>query len=261
LSGVAGQAAGTADIAIDGINDGSFGIPKPTAAAAALASERLNAQAVGNLPAPACNSGTATSTADSITYVNCVLATDVDTKLNGKITTTGSGAGPWLVTYDTANPLTATTAGADGKPVNIVYSGTVNVSNLTWNGTGASATASTFKATMNVGVAIGSSSKFTLGNYVIDYSSTPPNSKVDLNGTYSLDLKLSDLGIPATPGAPESIMIDFTTSTPSTLESTNDVINKGVLKIVSTGFTMELDYTNKKSRFTPDGGPTQVSDL
>jgi hypothetical protein len=260
--GLASQAADSANIAIDGINDGFFGIPKPAALASAKASERLSAQALGDLPAPACASGTAVATATSITYTNCVLASDPDSKLNGKVTTSGSGAGPWLVNYDSANPLTVTTTGADGKTLDLVYSGQVSVSNLVWSGTGSTATASAFKATLDVGVAIGSSSKFKLDNYVIDYSTTPPNTtKVSLDGQYIIDLKLSDLGIPATVGVPDSITLDFAVSTPAALESTNDVVNKGVFKISSAAYTVELDYTNKKSRFTPTGGATVESAL
>jgi hypothetical protein len=189
-------------------------------------------------------------------YTNCVIN---GATLNGTITTAGPTVyvsnGLWTSTF---SGFSVSAPGADGKNIKFNYAGNQVISNVTWSGNTAAAEATAAKVNMNVDISVdnGSSTiKFT--NLLIDfgYNTTSKETSLNISGKYAFDLKLADFGVPATPGLPPTINIEFDVTTPSTLKFT-DTSDSGVYKLASSLYTIEIDYTNDVAKFTA-GGVTQ----
>lgn len=112
---------------------------------------------------------------------------------------------------------------------------------------------------MNVDINVdnGSSTiKFT--NYLVDftYKTTSKETTLNMSGKFGYDLKLADFGVPATPGLPEKVNVEFDVSTPTALKFT-ETTDSGVYKLSSSLYSIEIDYTNDVAKFTA-GGVTQT---
>lgn len=258
ITGVSGQIETAASFALDGVDAGFYGLPKPAALASAMALEQAQAIAPAH-PVPTCSTGSVTSTStgvdqSNIVYNNCVID---DATLNGTITV----AGP--VTYQSNGVWTATFAGfsvqapgVDGKTVKFNYSGTEGFSNMTWSGSGASATATGGKVALHVEINVDNgSSQISFNNFVVDFTDNGTTTTISMSGQFGYDLKLADFGVPATPGLPPTIAVVFDVTTPTQLSFTATT-DSGVYRMSSTLYTIEIDYTNDVGKFTA-GGVTQ----
>jgi hypothetical protein len=261
IAAVSGQIETAASFALDGVDAGFYGLPKP--AMAAPAAFEMPSAALPAHPVPTCATGTVTSVStgidqSNIVYNNCVID---GAKLNGTITV----AGP--VTYQTNGVWTATFAGfsvqapgVDGKTVKFNYSGTEGFSNMTWSGSGASATATGGKVKLNVQINVDNgSSQISLSNFTVDFTDNGTTTTLSMSGQFGYDLKLADFGVPATPGLPPTIAVVFDVTTPSTLSFTATT-DSGVYRMSSPLYTIEIDYTNDVGKFTA-GGVTQTFPL
>lgn len=260
ISGISTQIETAASFALDGLDAGVYGLPKSVAVITGFeAPAGSQAHSV-----PQCtNSPTGTATATSVNfeqtnlvYSNCVV--DGST-LNGTITIAGptkyTETGVWTATFA---GFSVSGKGVDDKTVKFNYSGTQVIRNVTWSGNGPTAEATAAKVTMNVDISVdnGSSTiKFT--NYLVDftYNTSSKETTLNMSGKFGYDLKLADFGVPATPGLPEKVAVEFDVSTPTPLKFT-DTTDSGIYKLSSTLYTLEIDYTNDIAKFTA-GGVTQ----
>ncbi len=263
ITSASAQVETAASFVLDGLDAGFYGLPKGSGLTGA--SQFESPAAVNTHPAPACSSGTVTTAnagtdVTNLRYTNCVIN---GSTLNGTITTAGpttyAANGIWTSTFA---GFSISAKGVDDKTVRFNYSGNQVISNVTWSGSSATAEATAAKVRMNVDIAIdnGSSTiKFT--NFLIDfsYNTTSKETSLNLSGKYSFDLNLADFGVPATPGVPPTINIEFEVSTPTTLRFT-DTTDSGVYKLTSAAYTLEIDYTNDVAKFTV-GGVTQTYPL
>lgn len=265
VSGISTQVETAASFALDGLDAGIYGLPKGTAPATPGGFESLAASPSPSHSVPECSNsptGSVSTTSTNvdetrIVYNNCVV--DGST-LNGTITVAGPTA------YTTTGVWTATFAGfsvsgkgVDDKTVKFNYSGNQVIRNVTWSGTGTTAEATAAKVTMNIDISVdnGSSTiKFT--NYLVDftYNTTSKETTLNMSGKFGYDLKLADFGVPATPGLPEKVNVEFDVSTPTALKFT-ETTDSGVYKLSSSLYTLEIDYTNDVAKFTA-GGVTQT---
>jgi hypothetical protein len=263
IAGMSNQVETAASFALDGLDAGFYGLPKGAALSAPTQFETPAAVSVH--PAPTCSSGTVTSTSSAVDvtnlrYTNCVIN---GSTLNGTITTAGPTAytanGVWTSTFA---GFSVSAPGADGKTVKFNYSGNQVFKDMTWSGAGAAAEATAGKATMNVDIVVDNgSSTIKLTNFLINftYNTTSKETTLNMSGKFGYDLKLADFGVPATPGLPATINIEFDVTTPSTLKFT-DTTDSGVYKLASAVYTIEIDYTNDVAKFTA-GGVTQTFPL
>jgi hypothetical protein len=260
VSGISTQVETAASFALDGLDAGIYGLPRGTAPSGPTSFE-APAGAISH-SAAVCTSGSSNSvqvSADetNLVYTNCVV--DGST-LNGTVNIAGPTA------YTTTGVWTATFAGfsvsgkgVDDKTVKFNYSGNQVIRNVTWSGTGTTAEATAAKVTLNVDINVdnGSSTiKFT--NYLVDftYNTTSKETTLNMSGKFGYDLKLADFGVPATPGLPEKVNVEFDVSTPTALKFT-ETTDSGVYKLSSSLYTLEIDYTNDVAKFTA-GGVTQT---
>jgi hypothetical protein len=241
LTGLSDSMESAASLAIDGVSAGYYGnfstfLPAGLFAPAGVAEPSM----------PTCTTGTAVYSASpsKIRYTGCKIG---DATLNGVAGIVGNNSA-FTVTFnvDAANPLKITAPGADGKTATFTYLGKEVVTNLVGtypNYTGA-------KVVLNVEVQIGTSSTVTLTNFTVDFSKSGTIETTTLDGKYSTLIKLSDFGVPATPGVPDSVSVEFTISTPTAIKynSATDKQEAGLIRFVSTGFTMEVDYGASKVR-------------
>ncbi len=259
LTGMSDQVSAAASFTIDGLLDGYFG-PLPGIVSAPTSFETPAADSA--LPTPTCSSGSVTSTYNSITYTNCKLP---DATLNGKIgVAIGEGGQPHTITFnvDTGNPLTAQVTTDSKKTVTFKYAGTQVISRLE----GEPVTGFTAKVNTTVTVD-GGSTVFKLADFVVDFSTVTESSVsyevITLNGKYTASIKLSDFGVPATPGLPETVEIDFTVTTPTAIKSkkSDGSVVQGIYKLASPSFSIEVDFGAKKVRLSLPGAPAQEFDL
>lgn len=237
-----------------------YGLPKPLAMS--MASSFESPQADPHI-VPTCSNGPAgtatTSQVDgdisNLVYNNCVV--DGST-LNGTITISGprvyASNGVWTATY---SGFSVSGEGADGKVVKFNYVGSQVIKDLVWAMDNSEAIAA--KVTMNVDINVDNgSSTINFTDYLIDFSYNAANmeTSIDMSGKYAFDLKLADFGVPATPGLPATINVEFDVTTPTTLKFT-ETTDSGVYKLTSLAYTLEIDYTNDVAKFTA-GGVTQT---
>lgn len=263
VAGISTQVETAASFALDGLDAGIYGLPKGTAPALPSGFESPTASPPPTMhPTPTCTSGSVSSTSTSadltrIVYSNCVV--DGST-LNGTISIAGptvyTSTGVWTASF---SGFSVSGEGADGKTVKFNYAGNQVIRNVTWSGSGPTAEATAAKVTINVDISVdnGSSTiKFT--NYLVDftYNTTSKETSLNMSGKFGYDLKLADFGVPATPGLPEKVNVEFDVSTPTTLKFT-ETTDSGVYKLTSTLYTLEIDYTNDVAKFTA-GGVTQT---
>ena len=260
IAGVSTQVETAASFALDGLDAGIYGLPKGTAPAAPTQFE-MPAGAISHAAAT-CTSGTSNSVQinpdqTDLVYSNCVV--DGST-LDGTITISGPTAytanGVWTATFA---GFSVSGKGVDDKTVKFNYSGNQVIRNVTWSGTGTTAEATAAQVTMNVDINVdnGSSTiKFT--NYLVDftYNTTSTETTLNMSGKFAYDLKLADFGVPATPGLPEKVNVEFDVSTPTALKFT-ETTDSGVYKLSSSLYSIEIDYTNDVAKFTA-GGVTQT---
>ena len=191
----------------------------------------------------------------ALVYSNCVV--DGST-LNGTITISGprqyTSNGVWTATF---SGFSVSGEGVDGKTVKFNYSGSQVIKDVVWSADNTEAEAAKIAMNLDIAIDTGSSTiKFT--NYLINfsYNSASMETSVDMSGKYAFDLKLADFGVPATPGLPATVNVEFDVTTPTTLKFT-DTTDSGVYKLTSALYTMEIDYTNDVAKFTA-GGVTQT---
>lgn len=252
LTGISANLESAAGFAIDGVDAGVYGDFTffPPAAFSGLESP------LAATPMVACSTGTAvySGSAKTLTYTNCKVG---DNTLNGVVKVVGA-TDVYTVTFDfdASNPLKITGSGSDGKTVTLTYSGNQVVSNLQGSYpdyTGA-------KIVMNATVKIGTASTVKFTNFAVTYGPGGTNiERTTVDGKYSTSIKLSDFGIPATAGVPDTIDMEFTITTPTPVDF-NYVTNQdvaGVIRFAGMGFTIEIDYGAKKARLTVTGGTTQ----
>lgn len=251
-----------AGFAIDGVDAGFYGNFNLLLAPSGL---ETPAAPPPSYSAPSCTNsatgGAATyePSESVLTYTNCKIG---DATLNGKakiVRAAGSGTASYTITFDTvpATPLTITGQGSDGKTATFTYTGTQVVTNLQGEPghyTGA-------KITLNATVKIGSSSTVKFTNLVVEYGPGGTNiERTTVNGKYGATIKLADFGIPATPGAPETVEVtlDVTTPTPIDYNYVTDKDVAGVMRFSYAGvMVIEIDYGARKVRVTATGSPTQ----
>jgi hypothetical protein len=262
ITGVSTQVETAASFALDGLDAGFYGLPKGTFSPTQF--EQPTAASPSAHTPPACSTGSVvTSTVavgTNLVYNNCVIN---GSTLNGTITVAGPtnfvpGA-TWTTTFAGFN---ISGKGVDDKTVKFNYSGTQVFNSVTWSGNNASAEALTAVVKMNVSINVDNgSSNITFTNYLIDfaYNTSSKETTLKLSGKFGYDLKLADFGVPATPGLPEKIAVEFDVSTPTPLKFT-DTTDSGVYKLTSALYTIEIDYTNDVAKFTA-GGVTQTFPL
>ena len=210
-----------------------------------------------HLPAE-CTSGSSTTTlalptGSELIYTDCVI--DGST-LNGRIVIEGPteyvANGVWTTTFA---GFSVSGAGADGKTVKFNYSGFQVIKDVVWSEDNSETEAANITMNLDIAIDTGSSTiKFT--NYLIDFTYIGMETSIDMSGKYAFDLKLADFGVPATPGLPATVNVEFDVTTPTTLKFT-DTTDSGVYKLTSALYTMEIDYTNDVAKFTA-GGVTQT---
>jgi hypothetical protein len=259
VSGISTQIETAASFALDGLDAGIYGLPKGMAPALPGRFEAPAAAPVHSVPT--CSGGSVAATSvgadqSRIVYSNCVV--DGST-LNGTITVAGPTTyvsnGVWTATF---SGFSISGEGADGKTVKFNYSGNQVIRDVTWSGTTTTAEATAAKVTINVDISVDNgSSTINFTNYLVDFSYKTDTQETTLNmsGKFGYDLKLADFGIPATPGLPEKVKVEFDVSTPTALKFT-ETTDSGVYKLTSTLYTLEIDYTNDVAKFTA-GGVTQ----
>jgi hypothetical protein len=247
LTGLSGSMESAAGLAIDGVNAGYYGNFSTFLPAGVFAPATVSPDPT----MPSCSTGTAvySSGPSKITYTGCKIG---DATLDGVAGIVG-GTGSYTVTFnvDPAHPLKITAPGADNKTATFTYLGKEVVTNLV--GTYGNYTAG--KVVLNVEVQIGTSSTVTLTNFTVNFSKSGTVETTTLDGKYSTMIKLSDFGVPATPGVPDSVSVEFTISTPTAVKynSATDKEEAGLIRFVSTGFTMEVDFGTKTVRLITAG--------
>jgi hypothetical protein len=267
LAGVSTQVETALSFALDGLDAGVYGLPRPSLMMSmgrvAPAGQSEPPPPFGEHTAAQCTSGSATTTfvsptESSLIYTNCVIDSGT---LNGTINIEGPTEyvenGVWTATF---SDFSVTGKGVDDKNVKFNYSGSQVIKDVVWSNDNSEATAA--KITMNVDINVdnGSSTiKFT--NYLVNfsYNTASMETSVDMSGKFAFDLKLADFGVPATPGLPATVNVEFDVTTPTTLKFT-DTTDSGVYKLTSALYTMEIDYTNDVAKFTA-GGVTQTFPL
>ena len=266
ITGVSTQVETALSFSLDGLDAGVYGLPKPPLAMAmAMASSFESPQAASHAVPTCSNSpaGTATTSQvdddiSALVYSNCVV--DGST-LNGTITISGprqyTSNGVWTATF---SGFSVSGEGVDGKTVKFNYSGSQVIKDVVWSADNTEAEAAKIAMNLDIAIDTGSSTiKFT--NYLINfsYNSASMETSVDMSGKYAFDLKLADFGVPATPGLPATVNVEFDVTTPTTLKFT-ETTDSGVYKLTSALYTMEIDYTNDVAKFTA-GGVTQTFPL
>jgi hypothetical protein len=259
IAGISTQIETATSFALDGLDAGIYGLPKGTAPA--VLSQFEAPADVSSHSAASCTSGSSSNVAVSesethLVYTDCVV--DGST-LNGTITisgpTTYTSNGVWTASFA---GFSVSGQGVDNKTVTFNYSGTQVIRNVTWSGTSTTAEATGAQVTMNVDINVNNgSSSITFTDYVVDFSYNTQSQETTLNmsGKFGYDLKLADFGIPATPGLPATVAVEFDVSTPTVLKFT-ETTDSGVYRLSPPFSVFESGYKNDVAKFTA-GGITQ----
>jgi chitodextrinase len=249
-----GSAAAGA-LAVEGLASGYFG---NLSRFDILLPARLSPAAVESNPNPECTAGSTARQGDTVTYTDCVID---GATLNGVIQVT-SDAGSYTVTFDSepANPFRISAPGVNAQTITYTYNGNEVITGLS-----DAYPYTAGRVVVNATVKINTDSEIKLINYTVEFSTNVDRTvaTVSVNGDYEATIKLSDFGVPLTPGLPETVPVQFTISTPTPIESiiATDEVTAGVYRMSSAGFVIEVDFGAKKIRMTPTGAPTQEFDL
>ncbi len=213
-----------------------------------------------------CSSGTATQenveeNTYEIVYTNCV-GVESDVKYNGTVTVVAvNGQGEedtdYTVDFDAGLQVSLEIDGTtyaytytkrDGAAHAMVLSGIVR------DEEGASKVTSL----MNVDVAIGTGT-ITLEEYTLTFDRTVSPEQISINGTYILNLKLSDFG-PLPTGVPDmDVPLEFTTSTDPVLtvgdadEFTGGTLILEDARVPAATYRIETNFTTRKLTITVAG--------
>jgi hypothetical protein len=258
VTAMGGSFQTAAGVVTDGIDAGFYGLPTP-ALAPPSSFESPQQSFGGRHPTPTCSTGTlvTTSVAETtqIRYNNCVVE---GSTLNGTITVAGP---PTYVANETWTStfagFTVNTTDDSGAAVRLAYSGSQVFKDLVWTGSGQTAEATAGKVTMvDVVVDINSGAgNMSFTNLLFDFAVVSGETGMTITGGFGYTLNLADFGITVPAGAPSSVVVAFTVSTPDKLYFT-ETSDRGRLVLDSTLYDLELNFTTDTAIFTINGVAT-----